>query len=562
MNRALINTALILGILIFINVVASYKYGSLDLTEEQRFTVTEPTKKLLSEVEDVVFIRVLLDGDLSANYKRLQDETLDILNDFRGESGYIEYVFEDPFSGTNEEVNGRQKILGDKGIFPRKLRTLDKEGAALKYIYPFAMVTYRNKTFAVNLLEGEKPGIPEEKIINNSISLLEYKFANAIEKLGQQFFLPKVLFTAGHGELFPLQTADFEQSVAGFFRTGRINLDSVYSLDPKEVEALIIAKPLVAFKEKEKFVLDQYVMKGGKVMWLIDKLNVNLDSLRGKSHYVPYDLPLNLDDQLFKYGVRILPNLVLDMQCSKIPQVVGRQGGQAQTERFPYFYHPIVVPDSEHKIVKNIEAVNFFYPSAIDTIRTKTNVKKTVLLKSSEYSRLQFSPMRLDFEILKYEPQRKQFNQPNQTMAVLLEGEFPSLFEGRVSEGMMQGLTDIGETFIEKSKPTKMLVVSDGDIIKNLFDRNQNPMPLGLNVFENYTFANKDFLINALEYLKNENGLILARNKEVKLRLLNTVKAEAEKTKWQLINIVLPITFLILFGLLFSFLRKRRFTKE
>ena len=396
--------------------------------------------------------------------------------------------------------------------------------------------------------------------LNNSISLLEYKLANAIDKLDRTFRQPLIAFVEGHGELTRQQTEDIETKIAPFYDSGRIDLDSVGALSAEKVAILVIAKPLIEFSEKEKFKIDQYIMRGGKVMWLIDKLNVNLDSLRGKKHYVPYDLPLNLDDQLFKYGVRVQPNLVLDLRCSPIPLVIGQQNNNAQTELFPYFYHPIIIPETNHPIAKNLEGINLFYPSSIDTLKTKTPVKKTILLQSSEYSRVQYSPVRLDFEILRYDPVPEKFNMPHQPVGVLLEGEFPSLYEGRVSQEMSEQFSKVGLEPIYRSQPTKMLVVSDGDIIKNTFDPQRNAFrPAGYNPFNKYQFANRDFILNAIEYLMDDDGVITARSKEVKLRLLNKVKAEKEKTFWQLFNIVLPLAFLALFGFLYNFFRKRRY---
>lgn len=560
MVRSLINAGLIIGILIFLNIIGNYFYGHLDLTEEKRFTLTKATKKLLNEVDDPVLVQVLLEGEFPAGFKRLQNATQDILDDFRSESGFIEYSFENPNVGSVEEINDRRKVLSDQGIRPVNLRVKGTEGTSEKMIYPFALLSYKNKTAVVNLLESDVPGTSPEITLNNSISLLEYKIANAIDKLDRSFRQPLIAFVEGHGELTRQQTEDIENTIAPFYDSGRIDLDSVGALSPEKVAILVIAKPLTGFSEKEKFKIDQFIMRGGKVMWLLDKLNVNLDSLRGKKFYVPYDLPLNLDDQLFKYGVRIQPNLVLDLRSTPIPQVIGQQSNNPQIELFPYFYHPIIIPETNHPIAKNLEGINLYYPSSIDTIKTKTKVKKTILLKSSEYSRVQFSPVRLDFEILRYDPIPEKFNMPHQPVGVLLEGEFPSLYEGRVSDEMAAQFSNAGLEPIYKSQPTKMLVVSDGDIIKNLFDPQRNAYkPAGYNPYNKYQFANRDFILNAIEYLMDDDGVITARSKEVKLRLLNQVKAEEEKFFWQLFNILLPLALLGLFGFLYNYLRKRRY---
>ncbi|MEZ4951770.1 MAG: gliding motility-associated ABC transporter substrate-binding protein GldG [Saprospiraceae bacterium] len=563
MKKSFLNIALFLGILIGINIIANLKYGHLDLTEEKRFTLTEPTKNLLHDLDDIVLVQVMLEGDFPAGFKRLQRATRDLLEDFRSESGFIEYEFTNPNEGSVEDINKRRETLSKQGINPVNLKVKDNDGSSETLIYPYALISFNDKVMPINLLEPEVPGVSPEVILNNSISLLEYKFANAIQKMGARYNKPNILFTEGHGELFPLQTRDLENSLSAFYDLGRINLDSIVSLKPDDCAVLIVAKPVYPFTERQKFVLDQFVMNGGKVIWLIDNINVNLDSLTGKRHYTAFPFDLNLDDLLFKYGIRIQPDLVLDMQCTRIPQVVGSQGNNPQIELFPYYYHPVSVPRSNHPIVKGLEGVNLYFPSSIDTVKAKYPLQRYVLLESSEFSRIQLSPVRLDFEILKYKPDPDKFNKSFLPMAVLSEGRFASLYENRVSEGMMQGLTQLGETFKNESEPTKMVVVADGDVARNLIDPTRDAFqPLGYNQYERYKFANKEFLLNTIEYLMDDNGIITARSKEVKLRLLNTVKAEKEETKWQLLNIGLPLVFLILFGLAFHWFRKRKYAQS
>ncbi|MCB0661364.1 MAG: gliding motility-associated ABC transporter substrate-binding protein GldG [Saprospiraceae bacterium] len=562
MKKSFINIALFIGILIGLNVIANLKYGHLDLTEDKRFTLSDPTKKLLNDLDEVVLVRVLLEGEFPAGFKRLQKATKDILEDFRSESGYIEYEFSDPNAGTVEEINQRRETLSKQGVNPVNLKVKDNDGSSEKLIYPYAIISYKNKVIPINLLEPEVPGVSPEVILNNSISLLEYKFANTISKAGVSGNKPNILFTEGNGELLPLQTKDLETELAPFYETGRINLDSIISLDPKDAAIVIVAKPSRPFSEKEKFILDQYVMKGGKVLWLIDNINANLDSLKGKKHYVAFPFELNLDDLLFKYGFRIQPDLVLDLQSTRIPQVVGQQGNNPQIELFQYFYHPVSVPRSNHPIVKGLEGVNLLFPSSIDTVKTKYPLHRYVLLESSQFSRTQLSPVRLDFEILRYEPKPEQFSKSYLPMAVLAEGRFASLYENRVSPAMMSGLKQLNQEFKNESEDTKMIVVSDGDVIRNLIDPvRQAYQPLGFNPYERYKFANKEFLMNCIEYLIDDNGIITARGKEVKLRMLNTVKAEQEETKWQIINVGLPVVLLILFGVAYHWWRRRRYSR-
>jgi ABC-2 type transport system permease protein len=313
--------------------------------------------------------------------------------------------------------------------------------------------------------------------------------------------------------------------------------------------------------DKDKFKIDQYVMNGGKVLWLLDKVAVNLDSLRGRSAYYPNEYDLNLDDLLFRYGIRIQPNLVLDMQCSRIPLATGMVGNAPQFDYFPYPYHLIVAPRANHPVAKSLGVVNLLYASTIDTdVEVRTALEKTVLLESSPNSRLQYLPVKMDFEFLRYDMDPSKFNKPPQPLAMLLEGVFPSPYENRVTEGMLAGLRELGMEYKAVSEPTRMIVVSDGDIAKNRVNLAQQSFsPLGYNEFERYLFANKDFLLNAIEYLIDDAGVIEARGKEVRLRLLDTTRASQEKSFWQMLNIGLPLVFLGIFGLAYNGLRRRRF---
>ena len=557
--QALIQLLLFGGILLFVNILGNYLYTSFDLTEDKRFTLTDATRNLLSTIDDPVTVRVLLTGNFSKGFKRLQRSTEEMLSDFNGQNGYIEYIFEDPFAGTDQEVQERQQNLAKDGIIPTRLSDKEIDETSEQYIYPWVIIYYKNRSRAVNILENQTPGANPEVIINNSISLLEYKFADAIQKIKNET-PPVVAFTTGHGELAPEQTASFEKELRRYAQTGRIVLDSTIEINQK-VGVLVVAKPTKPFSEKDKFKIDQYVMNGGKVLWLMDRMDITLDSLRGKPYYIPMDYPLNLEDILFRYGVKIEPNLVLDMESSRIPLVVGEVGGKAQTELFPWYYHPIVTSGSDHPIVKSLDRVQLYFPSGLDTtVTTPTPVRKTVLLQSSQYTRTQFNPVRVNTQIARYKPDKTKFNKPSKPLAVLLEGVFTSVYRNRVPSEMEEGLKAINLTYQEQSVPTQMIVVSDGDVARNnIIPTNGEIEPLGYNRYERYTFANTLFLTNAIDYLLDNEGVIEARGREVKLRLLNQVKAEEEKTKWQMLNLGLPLLCLGLFGILFRVIRRKRF---
>jgi ABC-2 type transport system permease protein len=559
-SQSLLQFGFFCGILLFVNIIANSFYAHFDLTEEKRFTLTRPTRTMLRDLSAQVYVQVLLEGDFPAGFKRLQTATREMLDDFRSETGYLDYQFEDPSQGTLEDVNGRRKALAEQGIQPVNLRVAEQGETSQKLIYPVAIFRLGSKQVVVKLLENESSTLAPEEVINNSVSLLEYKFANAIKKI-QAPSRPIILFAKGHGELDDLQLGDLDRSLRQFYDTDRITLDSVVQIKPEECALLVIAKPQTAFSERDKFKIDQFVMHGGRVMWLIDRLDASLDSMKLTSRFVPTDYPLNIEDLLFKYGVRIQPDLVLDMECSKIKLVVGQVGNSPQFDLFPWYYHPAVLPNGKHPIVKNLDRVDLHFCSSIDTIRTKTPVKKTVLLASSKYSRLQFSPIALNFDILKYEADPTKFNKGVQPVCVLLEGVFPSGFENRVSEEMQDGLKKMGMEYRVVSEPTRMLVISDGDVAANYVrDAAQKQwLPLGYNHMDNATYANKELMLNAVEYLIDPTGVIEARTKEVKLRLLDTVRAKQQGTWWRALNLGAPLVLLGLFGWFFNWRRKKRY---
>jgi ABC-2 type transport system permease protein len=550
------------GIVLMLNIIGGYFFGHIDLTGDKRFTLTKATERTLNNLKDVVYVEVMLEGEFPAGFKRLRNAVQDFLDRARALSGgKIEYKFTDPLEGSPDAVKELQESLRKKGIFPVNLQVKSDEEYSEKLIYPGALLRFADREIPVKLLENDIPGIPKEVILNNSISLIEYKLMNAIKKL-QVHSRPKIAFTTGHLELEPQYTADLEKSLRTYYDIARINLDSIVKIDT-EIDLLVVAKPRTAFAEKHKFLFDQYIMHGGKVMWLIDPLNVSLDSMRTRNEVIPYEYPLNLQDLLYKYGCRINNNLALDLQCTKIPLQVGMMGNTPQYELKPWFYYPVAFPPSgtDNPITKGLDGVNLDFPATLDTIRTKTPVTKTILLATSQYSREQYAPVRINFEILHYKPEPAQFNKPHLPMAVLLEGTFPSLYENRITDELNNTLAQLGTEFQKTSTPTKMLVVADGDIASNPFDAAERKvLPLGFNKFEKYTFANKDFLLNAVEYLLDKEGLITARSKEVRLRMLDKVKAQNEKTFWQVLNIALPLLLLALFGVLFNYLRRRRYT--
>lgn len=565
-RREMMRVLLIAGILLFLNVLANARmgrtawYGYLDLTADKRFTLTSGTKQLLRDLDDVLYVKVLLGGSFPAGFKRLQTASRDMLEDFRSETGFVEYDFEDPFAGSVKSINNRLEVYQKEGLRPISLRLPGQAESTTKTVLPYMLVYYKGRSLPINLLEGG-PGVTEESL-NKAVRFLEYKLSNAIQQL-QKAEKPAIVFTAGHGELDRYETADLERSLREYYNTGRLVLDSVPYIDPK-INVLVVAKPRGAFSDKDKFKLDQYVMQGGRLLWLLDAVRVDLDSLNKRKEYMPQEYALNLEDLLFRYGTRIQPNLVLDMQCTGIELVTGQMGDQPQMQLFEYPYHVVVTPNSAHPVVKNLGPINLLYPSAIDTtVRTKTNIKKTTLLASTPRSRYQLLPVRMDFNFLRYPLDPAKFDKGAQPLGILLEGVFPSMYENRVTQEMRDGLAELGTPFKAQSPQSRMIVVADGDIAKNGFNRETGEViPLGFNRFVRFTFDNKDFLLNAIEYLLDDSGVVEARGKQVDLRLLDTARAQQERGKWRFINLGIPLLLLALFGGVYQFVRHRRFGRS
>jgi gliding-associated putative ABC transporter substrate-binding component GldG len=552
---------IVIGIVFVVNILANYYYVSADLTEEKRYTLSPSTYDVVEGLPDNLFIKILLEGDFPAGFKRLRNSTADLLDDLKDINPNIQYIFEDPLEGSVQEIKARRDQLAKDGIVPINLTYNNGQELVQKGIYPYAIISYGNRKSTVSLLKEQNLNEDDEVTLNRSIELLEYKFVNLIQKLSKKD-RETIAFSTGHGELPYEKTIRLEKELSRFYNVGRLNLDSLLTIS-QELDLLIIPAPKETFDEKAKFKLDQYIMNGGKVMWMIEKLTADLDSINKYKFYVPQDIETGLDDLLFKYGARIQPNLVLDLESTQIPQVVGQQDGKIQQALYKWFYHPLAIANVDHPVGKNLDRVNMFFPSSIDTIMTKTSVKKTPLLTTSPYSRFQLNPVRLNFEILKFPPKPEKFNKGKLVLGLLLEGEFESAYKNRITPGFQAGLDELGITFQAKSPPTKQMVFSDVDFMKNSVSiRDNKARPIGFNVWEQRVYdGNKDFILNAVEYMLDDSGVLDSRSKQVKLRLLDAVKTKTERKKWQIINIVLPLLFLALFGIIFNVIRRRKYAR-
>lgn len=565
--RDILHLVIILGIIITLNVLSGFFFARFDLTTEQRYTLTSTSKDLLNELDDVVYVKVYLDGELPAGFRRLRDRTRETLDEFRAFSGNrIDYQFINPTDQTDEKSrNDLYRQLSKEGIAPTNIQIKEKDGVEQKLIFPGAILSYKGRQVSLQLLKSQMGAAPEQ-MLNSSIEDLEYEVTNAIRKVSS-LRSESVAFIEGHNELSARQVADMSKSLAEYYRVDRVNikgrLNSLVEREQKasktivkpKYKAIIIAKPDSTFSNQDQFILDQYIMHGGRVLWLVEPMLVNMDSLQYAPSTMALPISVNLEEMLFKYGVRVNTDLLQDARCASIPGPSGYVGNQLQWSLQPWVYFPIVVPKSEHPIVKNLNGIKLEFASSIDTIGVR-GIRKTVLLSTSERTRVLRTPVRVSLETMLQEPKPQQFNQRNLPVAVLLEGEFESVFKNRLPP---QILTSKEIAFKEKGVESKMIVISDGDMIRNHVNPDGTYMALGFDRFSQQMFGNGKFILNAVNYLCDDVGMTAIRSRALEMRLLDRKRIETERLKWQLINVALPIALLLAFGLGFRYLRKKKF---
>ncbi|MBK9480036.1 MAG: gliding motility-associated ABC transporter substrate-binding protein GldG [Bacteroidetes bacterium] len=554
---SLLQLLLALVILVLINNLGGYVFYRIDLTSEKRYSLSPATKDLVKSLDDVVLVKVYLEGEFPAGFKRLRSETKEMLDEFRAYAGdNLQYEFINPSESTDEKKrNEVYQHLVKEGLQPTNLTVKEEGGKSQQIIFPGAIFSYKNRNIAVQLLKS-RMGVSSEEMLNSSIQQLEYEFSNSIRKLSNPQKM-NVAFIKGHGELDQLHSTDIARSLSEYYTVKQVALDSnIHALEG--YDAAIVAKPDSVFSEKDKFILDQFVMNGGKMMWFIDPVYAEMDSLQNKQGMTfGISNPINLDDLLFKYGVRLNDNLVQDLQAAPIPIVTGYSGNQPQQSLFPWFYMPLVVPENVHPIVTNLNAIKFEFASSLDTV-SNAGVKKTILLHTSKYSKVLNSPVRISLGIVQQEPKQEQYNKHNLPLAVLLEGQFESVFKNRITTAIANS-NEI--KFKAQSKPTKMIVVSDGDVIKNAVSKSSGKVyPLGFDRYTNQMYGNTNFILNSMNYLTDNSGLISIRSRELTLRLLDKEVLKSDKFFWQLLNTLLPILLLLIYGIVQFYLRKRKYS--
>ncbi|MBL7694325.1 MAG: gliding motility-associated ABC transporter substrate-binding protein GldG [Ferruginibacter sp.] len=550
-----------------INWLASVYHTRIDLTNEKRFTLSSPTRKVLQKPEEVIRIDVFLKGDFPSGFRKLANSAGELLQEFKEVAGSkLQYRFVSP----EEMVEGTSvkwaDTLSNLGFVPINLTSQVKAGQQQQLIYPVAFVHYKDQVSPVILFEAKlynsNVGGIRYSDINSAEALMEYNFAYAINRLLESN-RPLVGYCSSNGEPEDIRTYDLVENVLRQdYELKIFNLEKEPAI-PDTFKLMLVVKPTKPFSDAEKLKLDQYVMRGGKLIFFVDKLEAELDSLQSKQgQVVAYDRGLELNDLLFKYGARVNSDLLMDLQCDFLPFDVN---GNGQFELLPWNYFPVFESKSNHVINKNLGFVSGRFVNSIDTVEAE-GIKKTILLSTSANSRSISTPALISVTENSVAPENEKFKKANIPAAVLLEGKFNSLFSNRLSQAMRDSLQKYGYEFMPACvAENKIIVVADGDMVLNSVVKGNQPIPMGMNPYtfgsqREFGFANRDFLQNSLDYLINASGLSEAKAKDYTLRLLDKKKVDAEKTKWQGINIAVPVLLVILFALLYQFLRKRKYT--
>lgn len=553
-KKLIMGLILIVG-LVLVNTLGSFYFFRIDFTAEKRFTLSPLAKNTVSNLPGKAHITLLLDGKLPSGFERLKRSVVDLMNDLAVYSGgKVTFELVNPLDGDSQQQQANTTALADRGITPTNLTVRTETGFSQQLIFPAALIAYGDSEIPVNLLLS-RAGASHEAVLNNSIQNLEYAVVSALRKVvsGGR---PLIGFTEGHGELNNLELFDAIQTLTTGFQVGFVNLDSITFEGLNHLAALIVAKPTQPFTESEKFKIDQFVMKGGNVLWAIDQTDAELDSMRTTGDQTVIARQLNLDDLLFTYGIRFNYNLLADLNCAQIPLAMGSIGNQAQVELTPWLFYPVFMPMTPHPILKNLEGIRSEFTGTLDTI-TVAGIRKSVVLQSSPFSRLLNLPATISLQLVEESPDPAQFKNKPYAVAAVLEGPFPSVFLNRPVPPGINAPVEIPE----RGKPAKMIAIADGDVFKGQVNPTDgSPYPLGWDRYTEQQYGNKSFLLNAIDYLTDDADIIALRGKEIKLRLLNQVKINEERLYWQLLNVALPPVLLLLFGIVRGYLRKRRYT--
>lgn len=548
---------IILIALVGINYISSFYFKRFDLTQDKRYTLSPTTLNIVKNVKSPLYIDVFLEGNFPPEFRRLQDETRQLLEEFTAYNSNVIFQFVNPVEN-EEELVPIMKQFTERGLQPLNITVTDKGKQSQEVVFPWAVANFNDKGARVALLKNLMGASTEEKVIS-SVQHLEFAFAEALQKITTEK-QKKIAVIKGNGELEDYYVADFLQTVRESYYIGPFTLDSVAKQNPvetlnalKKYDLALIAKPTEAFSEEEKEVLDQYIMNGGKTLWLVDNAPINFQDLNNEEGMaVAAYNEINLTDMFFSYGFRFGHQIIKDEYGTPIKLASGQVGSETQYEQYMWRFSPYIYSQSENPIVKNIEGVKFEFTSPIELL--KNDVKKTVLLTSSQYSKTVGLPTPISLDMVAEETKPTDYTDGGLIpVAVLLEGTFPSMYNNRV-------LPFKDNAYKNKSVPTKMIVVSDGDIIKNQMEQGV-PLELGFDKWTNSFYGNKEFLMNCVNYLLDDNGLINIRSKDVELPLLDKEKVYQNYTTAQVLTLGLPLVILLIFGLTFTYIRNRIYTK-
>ena len=547
----------VIALIVLIIILGGQLFFRLDLTAEKRYSITTVSKNLVKELDKPINIKLYLDGELPPGFRKLQKAVQEKIADYNAYSSkLINLMVIDPYKIT--DVKKRDKLfvdLSEKGLQPTDIRQNKEQGTVTTRIFPGAIIQYGEKQLSVNLLKNNQ-GLPPEVNLNNSIESLEYEFTAAFSELlttNKQ----TVAFLNGQGELNEYETHDFAHALAEKYTVSQVIAPQLISKG-LQIKTLIVANPTIAFVESDKFCIDQYLMNGGRIMWLIDPVSVSLDSLSKGLTTLAFPQKLNLDDQLFKYGVRLNANLVQDAECLRIPVNTAPSGQPAKFTPAPWYFSPLLIPSADHVISRNLNRLKAEFVSSIDTIGGQQQIRKTVILATSPYSLVATAPMEVSLAIINNPPDRRLFRQPSQPVGVLLEGIFESVFKNRMVDSFGVKASQVKT----ESQPTRMIVFSDGTLIANKYRISGGVpeyMSLGYDQYSQQTFGNKDFLLNTINYLCDDQGLMELRSRVFKIRLLDKVRIREEKTFWQILNVLMPLVLIAFFIGAYVYNRRRKY---
>jgi ABC-2 type transport system permease protein len=555
-KKNIIQLVLSVLLVLFLYQLLQVFHFRIDLTSEKRFTLSDNTKELLSKLDKPIYFEIYLDGELPHGFNKLKNSTLDLIEEFQSYTKVdIEYNFVDPNVQLNPKLREKElRALSERGLKAIPIQETTRDGSVKqKIIVPGLFVHDRKKEIAVNLLKSIN-GLSSDENLNHSIESIEYELSMAIRLLTQTKVKELAFFT-GQGELGEYEVADFTASLLQRYKVSRATAYEL-SKDYKRFDCVVVAQPRNAFSEKAKYVLDQYIMNGGRVMWLIDEVAASMDSISAKGMSMAFYKPLNLEDQLFKYGVRINPDLVMDVQSQLIPVQSTTAGQTGKYVPAPWYYSPLLAPPTNHPITRNLNMVRVEFANSIDKVGKNPDLKHTVLLASSDRTRLEKVPRPIRLDIVGQKMSAKDFPDGSKVISVLIEGKFQSIFKNRIWEGIDKS------TYKSESVPGKMIVISDGDMIRNRVrgvGSNIQMEALGYDRYSRKTYGNRNFLLNCVDYLCDDEGWMNLRSREVKLRLLDKTKIREHRLFYQIINLVLPIVLLLFFALVWHFVRKRRY---